>query len=150
MNRPPLRFRRMARTRVRRAFMSMNPSPWNSLEIAKLLAGLLTPAALAAFGIYIHRVTKRFNVSKQTTLTPFRMNTYEKSAGWGEGAFPSFLESFMRHWPRDSTLFALYSCALFCIHQKPTLLFSSNSALFRKNTRGWGAPLLSGTDRAHP
>ncbi len=40
--------------------MSINPSPWNSLEIAKLLAGLLTPAALAAFGIYIHRVTKRF------------------------------------------------------------------------------------------
>jgi hypothetical protein len=40
--------------------MSINPSPWNSLEIAKLVAGLLTPAALAAFGIYIHRVTKRF------------------------------------------------------------------------------------------
>ncbi len=40
--------------------MSLNPSPWNSLEIAKLVAGLLTPAALAAFGVYIHRVTKRF------------------------------------------------------------------------------------------
>jgi len=38
----------------------MNPSPWNSLEIAKLVAGLLTPAALAALGVYIHRVTKRF------------------------------------------------------------------------------------------
>jgi len=38
----------------------MSPSPWNSLEIAKLIAGLLTPVALAAFGVYIHRVTKRF------------------------------------------------------------------------------------------
>lgn len=38
----------------------MNPSPWNSLEVAKLLAGLLTPAAVAVLGVYIHRVTKRF------------------------------------------------------------------------------------------
>jgi len=38
----------------------MNPGPWSWLEIAKLLAGLFTPAALAGFGVYIHRVTKRF------------------------------------------------------------------------------------------
>lgn len=38
----------------------MQPSIWNSLEIAKLAAGLLTPIALAALGIYIHRVAKRF------------------------------------------------------------------------------------------
>lgn len=38
----------------------MNAGPWNWLEIAKLLIGLLTPAALAIFGIYVHRVTKRF------------------------------------------------------------------------------------------
>jgi hypothetical protein len=38
----------------------MDTGPWNSLEIAKLAAGLLTPAALAGFGVYIHRVTKRF------------------------------------------------------------------------------------------
>jgi len=38
----------------------MTPGPWNWLEIAKLLAGLITPAALAIFGVYIHRVTKRF------------------------------------------------------------------------------------------
>lgn len=40
--------------------MSADASPWNSLEIAKLLAGLLTPTAIAVLGIYIHRVTKRF------------------------------------------------------------------------------------------
>ena len=38
----------------------MEPGPWNWLEIAKLTAGLLTPVALAFFGVYIHRVTKRF------------------------------------------------------------------------------------------
>lgn len=38
----------------------MEPGPWNWLEIAKLCVGLLLPAALAIFGIYIHRVTKRF------------------------------------------------------------------------------------------
>lgn len=38
----------------------MELGPWNWLEIAKLGSGLLMPAALAIFGIYIHRVTKRF------------------------------------------------------------------------------------------
>jgi hypothetical protein len=38
----------------------VEPGPWNWLEIAKLTAGLLTPVALAFFGVYIHRVTKRF------------------------------------------------------------------------------------------
>jgi hypothetical protein len=38
----------------------MSAGPWNWLELAKLLAALLTPAALAIFGIYVHRVTKRF------------------------------------------------------------------------------------------
>jgi hypothetical protein len=38
----------------------MQPSTWNSLEIAKLAAGLLTPIALAVLGIYLHRVAKRF------------------------------------------------------------------------------------------
>jgi hypothetical protein len=38
----------------------MNAGPWSWLEVAKLLAGLLTPAALAVFGLYVHRVTKRF------------------------------------------------------------------------------------------
>jgi len=33
---------------------------WNSLEVAKLVCSVLTPAAIAIFGVYIHRVTKRF------------------------------------------------------------------------------------------
>lgn len=39
---------------------TMNQGPWNSLEVAKLLTGVLTPVVLASLGIYIHRVTKRF------------------------------------------------------------------------------------------
>ncbi len=38
----------------------MNAGPWNWLEVAKLFAGLLVPIALAVFGIYVHRITKRF------------------------------------------------------------------------------------------
>ena len=38
----------------------MELGPWNWLETAKLLVSLLVPIALAAVGIYIHRVTKRF------------------------------------------------------------------------------------------
>jgi len=38
----------------------MDAGPWNWLEIAKLCASLLVPCALAIFGIYVHRVTKRF------------------------------------------------------------------------------------------
>ncbi|MFZ1397470.1 MAG: hypothetical protein WAS33_11255, partial [Candidatus Promineifilaceae bacterium] len=40
----------------------MDAGPWNWLEVAKLVAGLFTPMALAIFGIYIHRVTKRFEL----------------------------------------------------------------------------------------
>jgi len=37
-----------------------SPEPiWNSLEIAKLLLGLLTPAAVAALGFYLQRVAER-------------------------------------------------------------------------------------------
>ena len=38
----------------------MENGPWNWLEIAKIVAGLLTPVALAGLGVYIHRVTKQF------------------------------------------------------------------------------------------
>ena len=38
----------------------MAAGPWNWLEVAKLIAGLLIPIALALLGVYIHRVTKRF------------------------------------------------------------------------------------------
>jgi hypothetical protein len=37
---------------------------WNSLEIAKLCVGLLTPFVITTFGIYTHRVTKRFEQSQ--------------------------------------------------------------------------------------
>lgn len=33
---------------------------WNWLEVAKLLASLLIPIALAVFGVYVHRITKQF------------------------------------------------------------------------------------------
>lgn len=38
----------------------MDVGPWNWLEVAKLIASLLVPLALAVFGVYIHRVTKQF------------------------------------------------------------------------------------------
>jgi hypothetical protein len=38
----------------------VDASPWNWLEVAKFGTGLLTPAAVAALGVFIHRVTKRF------------------------------------------------------------------------------------------
>lgn len=38
----------------------MDAGDWTWLELAKLITGALTPAALAVFGIYVHRVTKRF------------------------------------------------------------------------------------------
>lgn len=38
----------------------MDAGPWNWLEVVKLSASLLVPGALAVFGLYIHRVTKRF------------------------------------------------------------------------------------------
>lgn len=33
---------------------------WSWLEICKIVAGALTPAALLVIGVYVHRVTKRF------------------------------------------------------------------------------------------
>ena len=38
----------------------MDAGPWNWLELAKLCASLLVPITLAVFGVYIHRITKRF------------------------------------------------------------------------------------------
>jgi len=39
----------------------MNTNQWNSLEVAKLIAQVLTPLALAILGLYINRVSKRFD-----------------------------------------------------------------------------------------
>jgi hypothetical protein len=41
---------------------TMPSGDWTWLEIAKLIAGLITPAALALFGILIHRMTKGFEL----------------------------------------------------------------------------------------
>src|SRR5438876_5399733 len=44
---------------------------------------------------------------------------------------------------QETQVLSLYTVAhSFALSKKSTVLFSSNSALFRKNTRGWGVPLL--------
>lgn len=60
----------------------MEAGPWNSLEFAKLVAGLLTPVALAGFGIYIHRVTKRFEHLqwRSQKLVEKRLGIYDELA----------------------------------------------------------------------
>lgn len=60
----------------------MDAGPWNWLEIAKLIAGLLTPAALAALGIFIHRVTKRFEHRqwRSQKLIERRLSVYDSLA----------------------------------------------------------------------
>jgi hypothetical protein len=35
-------------------------NPWNSLEVVKVLTSSLTPLVVAGVGVYIHRLTKRF------------------------------------------------------------------------------------------
>lgn len=59
-----------------------SPCPWNSLEVAKLLVGMLTPAALAALGVYIHRVTKQFEHLqwRSQKLIETRLNIYDDLA----------------------------------------------------------------------
>lgn len=38
----------------------MDAGPWNWLEITKIAAGLLVPVTITCIGIYVHRVSKRF------------------------------------------------------------------------------------------
>lgn len=40
----------------------METVPWNWLEILKLASSFFTPVILAIFGIYIHRITKKFEL----------------------------------------------------------------------------------------
>lgn len=60
----------------------MSPGPWNWLEVVKLGAGVLTPAALAVFGIYLNRVTKRFEQRqwRSQKLTEKRLAVYDDLA----------------------------------------------------------------------
>src|SRR5207249_10607386 len=69
-----------------------------------------------------------------------------KNRPGGGGCISSFLQSFTRHVPRDSTPFPLYSCALSCrfLHQLKTqpFYFQAIPHSFAK-TPGGGVPLCS-------
>ncbi len=60
----------------------MEPGPWNWLEVAKLAAGLLTPAVIGVGGIYIHRVTKQFEHTqwRSQKLIEKRLAVYDEMA----------------------------------------------------------------------
>jgi hypothetical protein len=60
----------------------MDFSMWNTLEVAKLVVGFLTPCLLAGLGIYIHRVTKRFEDSqwRSQKLVENRLEIYSDLA----------------------------------------------------------------------
>lgn len=57
-------------------------SPWNSLEIAKIVASLATPIVVAALGVYIHKLTKRFEHSqwKNQKIVEKRLSIYDDLA----------------------------------------------------------------------
>jgi len=61
-----------------------NPSdnPWTSLEVVKLVVSVATPIVLATIGIYIHRVTKRFEHQqwRNQKLTEKRLQVYDALA----------------------------------------------------------------------
>lgn len=52
---------------------------WSSLELAKLIASVLTPAAIAFLGIYVQRVSKRFDATlwKSQKLVEKRLAVYD-------------------------------------------------------------------------
>lgn len=60
----------------------MDLGPWNWLEAAKIVASVLTPLALAAVGIYVHRVTKRYEHGqwRSQKLVEKRLSVYEQLA----------------------------------------------------------------------
>lgn len=60
----------------------MAAGPWNWLEIAKLLASLLIPITLAVFGVYVHRITKRFEHLqwRSQKLIEKRLSIYDELA----------------------------------------------------------------------
>ena len=106
--------------------------------------------------IFMHSKPFRINscksVSKQTTSTPFRINTYEKTRGWGRGAIACvptipILESSAHHSspathhsPLHSSSFLSDPCALFCTRQKlNSFIFKLLRTLCPK-TPGVGVP----------
>jgi len=60
----------------------MDAGAWTWLEVAKLASGVLTPLALAGIGIYVHRVTKRFEHVqwRSQKLTEKRLAIYDNLA----------------------------------------------------------------------
>ena len=83
------------------------------------------------------RINTCKTVSKQTTLTSFRINTYEKTRGWGAPPCGNPSLATRRSPLHSSPLFS-NSCALFCTAKNSSLFFSINSALFTQKHRGWG------------
>jgi hypothetical protein len=57
-------------------------STWNSLEIVKLIISTLTPILVAVVGVYIHRVTKRFEYRqwRNQKLIEKRLAIYDELA----------------------------------------------------------------------
>lgn len=60
----------------------MEAGDWSWLEVGKLVASLVTPVVVAIFGIYIHRVTKRFEHSqwRSQKLVEKRLAVYDDVA----------------------------------------------------------------------
>lgn len=59
-----------------------NENPWTSLEVVKLISTSLTPLVVAGVGVYIHRLTKRFEHLqwRNQKLVEKRLNIYDDLA----------------------------------------------------------------------
>ena len=94
------------------------------------------------------RINTSKSVSKQTTSTLFRMNTYGKRTGWGRDAIlpSSNLSLVTRHWTQVLSFHILpHSFARFCIHAKfNPFLFKRFLTLCQEKTRGVGAESKNG------
>jgi hypothetical protein len=112
----------------------------NSLNLFRINADLESPH-FAQFWCNAtpFRINTCKTVSKQTTLTSFRINTYEKTRGWGAPRFGNPSLATPRS-PLHSSSFFSHPCALFCTAKNSSLFFSINSALFTQKHRGWGYP----------
>jgi hypothetical protein len=60
----------------------MEAGSWNWLEVARLSAGLLTPVAVGFLGVYLNRVSKRFEMRQWQSqkLTEKRLAIYDELA----------------------------------------------------------------------
>ena len=87
--------------------------------------------------ILVHPKSFRINtcksVSKQTTLSPFRINTYEKTRGRGRGVSPRV--------PEPSS-FLSNACALFCTRQKLNPFIFNRFRTLCQKPPGVGGPFF--------